>query len=312
MSVRESNFRDYDLGDIAASAGGVYELADGLIPELAGYLGQDGLSPVADEGELRQLIGAVGEFKELQQNIPNIAASMSPQKDRLRLAGDLVLRADVLRRLERNFVVDEPAPRTIDHVVITGGVGRWMERRGQQLEAVAQQTKIGQVHLMTGERKLKPEEGESAQFVIKKMGGDNLATESDFATVWLHDLSAEKLGLNTKHARVRSQKGSEIFAEGIAENEHILDGTIMVIGNAPSTLMTTAEFSMQAIAHRPYFNSNHDQLFMSGDSYRLARTEAQAESPATHQNPYTGLAQVLRNALLLHRASEALKAQSQA
>lgn len=313
MTVNEMDFANYDLTEIAKDPRGIYSLSDGLIPEIAQAFDYNLGEGYPETQEISGLIGVVGQAKELQDNIGRVQERLGVDLGGLALASGWVERSASLGVLERSFTSPtREIPKSVERLATTGGVARWMLRRMATIEEIqGQGTKIRTktVHLMTGNREMKETEHDYVGDLAKKLG--KLPTESDFTKEILIP-KIKKIGLRAVHSEIESDNGDEIFLEGIETNPIIRHSDqIVIIGNAPSTVMTTGQFYRQARSLYPDFNRWGNQLFMAGDSYDLAKTPDQAKNPAKYQNPYTALGQIARNGLLLHSAAQTMRPNGQ-
>lgn len=289
MSAAERDFSNYRLGD------NVYELADGLLPEMAGALGYEH-SERPDEENLRGFIGHIGPAKWLQDNIGLARERLDTGDDAVTLAADWTDRSGVLTPLSRSFVSPEvELPSDIDVAFITGGVARWMLRRGSKLVSeINSGRQIGKVFLPVGGRPMR----ESEHDLVAQMAAESgsVPTERDFARAHLLPMLGA-VGTQVEILDIESQKGGEIMDEFV-RGSSVTSGTVLAVGNAPSAIQSASEFRLAAREATSNFDAEGSQLFVLADSISVAR---QGEGPATHQNPFTALGQIARNAMYLHR-----------
>ncbi len=306
-----SDFGNYRLEDIARNPErGVYDLADGLLPEMAHAMGYE-LSEVPTTETLQGFIGHIGPAKTLQDNFSLVQERLATQADATTIAADWVDRSGSLLTLGRSFrgrlvASAQPLlPRRLDSAVFNTAVGRWQERRARKLIDLAEQgKKVGRVIILAGNRTM----GENEHPEVAKMANADgeLPTEARFAAAYIADMLKANDVAPVHVVPVESSVGDEIFKQGISLRGHLLNDAVLAVGNAPATIQVAGQFRKAARSIKPGFDDAGLQLFMAGDTIEVAR---HGESPATHQNPFTALGQIARNALVLHQEAQSLREQ---
>lgn len=282
-----SDFSNYELGD------NVYELAGGVLPEMAEAAGFD-LGPEPTEEALSGLVGRLGPQRELQRNIELVKEFLGPYaQDR---AADWVERSGVLIPLQRPFAAPGEMPREHDAIVFSGGVARWMLRRMTMVETIDPET-VGRVVLPIGNRPM----GSVEHQLVKTFEARErrLPTEAEFAERYLLGRLAAAGFREVDLVKFDTKNGDDILAGLFAMRPELLDGSILVPANAPSAIQTAGQLRVAARNARSDFDSNGDQMAMVSDAIEVARNPKQ--KPATHQDPFSALGQIARNALFLQR-----------
>jgi hypothetical protein len=284
-----ADFSNYELGV------NVYELADGVLPEIAHALEFETSREPSTE-ELQALIGHIGPAKTLQDNIARVQERLGTDQNAVALAADWVERSGVLQPLIRSIArPDVVVPRLFDEAFIGGGVARWMLRRVAQAEDVTVQgLRIGQVTLPLGQRQM----GEAEHDLVKEYAVRNgtLPTEVEFGRSYILP-RLRNAGLNVRLLDFDSQNGDEIMRM-YAESGDLNDGLVLALANAPSAIQTAGQCRIAAREVDGDFDHSGRQLFVASDTIDVAR---QGEPAATHQNPFSALGQIARNALFLHK-----------
>ncbi len=282
------NFENYDLSS------DVYELADDLLPAMAKAFDVE-LGNSANEESMQNLIGEIGPAKFLQDNIGIVQDRLGRSGTAIEIAADWVERSGVLVPTRRSFASSEIVfPTQFDAAMISGGVARWMLRRANKLKAeVNSGTQIGTVYLSAGTRQMRETEHGLVGEYAKQQG--SLPTEREFAATYIASALRES-GLRAKLFEQDTSEGDDLmsqFAREVSGAESFL-----VVSNAPAAIQTAGQFRVAARAVNDGFDRDGDQLYMVADGIGVARA---GEGPATHQNPFTALGQIARNALFLHR-----------
>jgi len=279
----------------------VYELADGLLPEMALATGYD-LGAVPTEEALRGLIAHIGPAKTLQDNIAVVQERLGTRDDALTFAANWTERSGVLEPVHRGFVDDtRHVPDSFKTAIFNTAVGRWQERRANRLIQLNEAGKrIGRVIILGGQRVMGEGEHPAVAQLAKKSG--SLPTETEFARGYIRALLLSK-GISPVHVEaIESTDAEDIFYQGLeVHRNNVMNGRVLAVGNAPSAIQVAAQLRPVAKGIDASFDANGRQLFMTGDSIEVAR---HGEGPETHQNPFSALGQIARNGLLLHMAAQ--------
>ena len=303
-----SDFETYDLLDLARNPNELYSLAGGLLPEMAETLRFD-LSNSPNIANLREFIGYISPEKTLQDNIALTTERLSrTNADPVKMAADWIDRSGSLNELYRGFVTQDAkiTEKGFDAAVFNTAVARWQERRAKMLiELKEEGIKFGRAIIFAGNRNMGPTEHSEVEAMMSKNGV--APTESEFASSYIRDMLVAN-DIDTQVVAVDSNNGDEVIKEGILQNPYIYDGGVLVVGNAPSTVQAAAQFRKAArTIELPYaheFDIDGNQLMMAGDTIPVAR---HGESPETHQNPFSSLGQIARNAMFLYEQSKTLE-----
>lgn len=279
-----SNFSNYELGE------NVTTLANSLLPEIA-YASDFDLpvSPTAEH--LDDFIKHIGPAKELQQNIALVREKLgvSDDTDATNLVADWVERSGVLTPLNREFARAETQVRDeFDTVIWSGGVANWMLRRTALTERL-DPAKVGRLVIPVGNRVMGDVEHQIVATLNRTMAD---LTEAHFVLEVVQP-RLKIIGFNVEVLPVSSKDGDEVLDAAFSEVPSILDGTILVPSNAPNAIQAAGQLRLAA---NRAGELEDDQLFMVSDSIPVAR---HGEGTATHQNPFSALGQIVRNAKFL-------------
>ncbi len=306
-----SNYRIEAFGEQ-----GVYDLADRVIPEIATAFNFD-LPHKPSVPALKELIRVVGPAKTLQDNIELVQERLGVEKDALQMATNWVDRSGILQPVRRSFTDNSrglPEHRHVGTTIFNTGVARWSLRRAQvMIDLQNEGFDLGQKIIFAGQRPMGEQEHESvvrlSDVLTDRQKKAGKVTEALFAEHVLLPLLHDA-GVDADLAIADSANGDEIFERGIRFNTDMLGGSILAIGNAPAAIQVAGQFREAARKISSGFNDRGiaPTIYMASDSIPLARTEAELKSPATHQNPYTAIGQLIRNAMYLQRTVESYEA----
>lgn len=287
VSKAEVNFANFNPAEHS-----VYEIGGDVIPQIAEVFGHN-LTTEPDEDNLGQLIGAVGPKKELQENIDKAVGRIGDSDDATELARSWVEKSGLLLPVERSFTdPDLDMPIGFESVIITGGVANWMHRRAEKINDYVDSSRVmfEGVTLVAGFRPMK--EAERADVI-------DGYTEADY----MEEVIAKKLvssGIAVKNViNVDSQVGDDV-AEAAVEYGMTKDTkNVLVVSNAGAWVQNAGQIG-RAMKRRLQLHENiaDDQLFVVSDGFPLGTGE---EPTSTHQNPFSALGQIARNAQELVR-----------
>lgn len=305
-----ANFNTYDLREIQADPQGVNSLAGGLMPEMAEAFGFE-LPVRPDEQTLKRFITEVAPARYLQDNIGLVQRRLDTYDEPVTIAADWVERSGVLLPMSRSFATPEALPeQSITDVAFMGGAARHMLRRGQTAEQYLDGKKGATLVVAAGAREMDVAEHELVPFYMDTHDGA-APTEADFAERFVMPRFAGNLALMGKDGaersymiRVASKAGRDVAA-ALAAKELEINGMAptLIIGNAPSTIESVAQYRRARGDGFDRGDRLGQDVFVLSDGIAVAR---QGEGPATHQNPYTALGQIARNAMYLQLASQSL------
>lgn len=296
MSIAERDFNSFELGD------SVYELAGGLIPNMAEIAGVDiGDEPNAEA--LGQLVGKYGKDKVLRNNdeidIP------------LDMAADLVVRSGVQRGLNRALWTPHLEPDVGQHTVITGAVANWQDRTARLVidrnnPDLAERFQKP-VHIPIGNRVMNtPAEVKNPNIVDFFTNHGGYPTETEYAQTFVAPLLT-KAGIEVSIVPYNTGVGDEIADRFVSGHPELFGGdeNIIFARVANAGVQLGVQFRKAAQSQHKEFDSdpNNPNVFIQTDSFPTACTEAEKQNSAEFQSPFTGLRQVALTAKLLHEAA---------
>ncbi|MCA9331341.1 hypothetical protein KC968_00195 [Candidatus Saccharibacteria bacterium] len=267
------------------STDSVYSIGDGVISEMSEAFGHD-LTIVPDVDNIGQLIGAVGPAKELQENIGLVQEKLGTSRNSVEIATDWVDRSGLLLPVARSYMdVEIDADEyNFDTAVITGGVRNWMMRRAERL--MPELDRVGRVALVAGNRLMKTTEGSDVQEGM---------TEADFMESVVGGLLSQA-GVEVEVVHVDSGVGDEVM-NAVAKHIDASD-SILIASNAGAWVQNAGQLRRAVRSLHQGFDDDCSQLYVVSDSFPLGTGE---EPTTTHQNPFTALGQIARNAQELVR-----------
>ena len=279
-----SDFANYRLGD------SVYELANGLVPEIARVFDVELGDQPSDEA-LGNLVGAIGRSKVLQENIPHVREILGTDQDGLAIAAEWLGRSGVQLALNRSLWTPEiPTPDNAA-TVMTGAVANWQDRTAK---LVADSLNRENVYIAAGNRVMDtPTEKTNAnveQFFAEE---DRYPTETEYAGVFVMPVL-----LASGHAVViegyDTPKGDEIAKRFAAEHSNVFRGNVGFARVANAGIQMAAQFVRAAreagIAYD--LDATNPQAYVLTDEFAVAQNEDHTRDPKNYQNPFTGIRQV--------------------
>jgi hypothetical protein len=148
-----ADFSNYELADLSRGDG-VYNLANGLIPEMASVFEVD-LGDLPTSEALGNLVGAIGNSKALQENLPQVQAVLGSDASGLEIAADWTERSGVQVPLNRSLWTPQiKSPGDADGIVITGAVANWQDRTAKLLDEQASTLSGSMVYIPVGNREM--------------------------------------------------------------------------------------------------------------------------------------------------------------
>lgn len=298
-----ADFSNYELGTNVA------ELADGLLPEMAEVF-EVPLSANPTAEELGKLVGAIGASKVLQQNIPRVQAILGTATDGLTVAADWLDRSGVQQSLERSlWTPDQITSWDRNRVVITGAVANWQDRVTDLLIAKASSgvSVDGRVDIAVGNRVMNtPTETTNPNVQIFEREHNRPPTEADYASWGI--MPALRMGgyPDVQVLYFDTTSGDEIAHDYFQSNPGVLNDRVIFARVANAGIQLACQFRKAARLMRPDFDSDPDnpQVFVSTDSFPIARTSEDLKNPRQFQNPFTGIRQVALTGKLLVEAAQ--------
>lgn len=265
----------------------VYEIGDGVVPEMALAFDCELAEEPTVDG-LRSLIGAIGPAKELQQNIEQAQQALGTDEDATTLARGWAERSGLLVPVDRSYMNPETSIGVVNKfsaAVITGGVRNWMRRRAERLIS-ADRNVVSDVLLVAGSREMREAEGPDVEAGM---------TEADYMDSVVRSL-LDQAGLRVELVRVDSMVGDEVM--DAAAKEMGRDDSVLVASNAGAWVQNAGQLRRAMTRIYPKADQEGDQLYVVSDSFELGTGQ---EPITTHQNPFSALGQIARNAQELQR-----------
>lgn len=305
--VAERDFSNFELGD------NVYELADGLVPRIAGRF-DISLGDEPDSRALYVLVGLLGKNKVLRENQEVTAIDLTT-------AADLLDESGVQKPLNRSLwtpemQVDPDAGLTI----ATGAVANWQDRTAR---LVANGIKDGilskTTHLVIGSRVMGEKPGSeqsnpNVQAFLEEKG--EYPTETQYADRFVRP-RIEAAGGDVILTSYHTEDGDEIAANFARKVDFSADAELqkgIFEDGAQVAFARVANAGIQLAvqfrsAVREHISSDFDayphlpEVFVVTDGFSIARTPEEIADPVHYQSPYTGLRQALLTAKMLHEAA---------
>lgn len=264
----------------------------GVVQEMAEAFGHE-LSDVPEEANLGNLIGLVGPHKELQNNISHVKEVLGEGEEALHTAQDWIERTGLMVPAERSYMGGDTGPQ-MHHglAVITGGVRNWMYRRAEL--AINRLPGWGwDVRLIAGNRKMSTAEGPDVSEGMTEAG-------------YMRDVVIPKFpstGFDTHLTEVESGVGDVVMAAGAASLAETVDLTdqglsMILVSNAGTWVQNAGQFRRAIRNIKPSFDQDGSQFSVMSDGFPVGTGK---EPTSTHQNPFTALGIIVRNAQELVR-----------
>lgn len=259
----------------------IYNIGDDVIPQMAEVFGHE-LTYGPDVDNLGELIGDIGPAKTLQDNIELANQRLGTDDDAVDLARNWVERSGLLLPVERSFLdTEKDVPNGSDFYIITGGIANWMHRRADTLitEIDCVGVQIGKVILAGSNREMKQGErddlldGEKEHMYMRK----SIVPKLEEAGISVDDCVA-----------VDSQSGYDVanmVARQIPEDVE----SVTVVSNAGGWVQNAGQIGRAMISN----GIDPAKLYVISDEFPLGTGK---EPASTHQNPFSALGQIARNA----------------
>lgn len=303
-SVSARDFSNFRLDD------NVYELAGGLLPEIADRLQVD-IGSEPSSTALDELGRVAGKNKVLRENKEVEGLSLT-------VAAELLERSGVQKPLNRSlwtpnqrlFTNDETEvdtdPRTAfapTAIIGTGAVANWQDR----FVSIAATLEDVPIYYPVGSRLMNSAtEQSNTNVAATNVVFRRPPTELSYASSVIQERMRE-LGRDMMVLSYGTDKGSEIAERFFADeqNRHLLEGRLAFARVANAGIQLAVQFRKAAQAVDSQFDANplNPQVFVVTDKFKIATTEEQKADPAHFQSPFTGLRQVVVTAKSLHEAA---------
>jgi hypothetical protein len=292
MSASERNFANFRPGD------NVYELADGLIPEMAERLDVK-LASEPNAADLQQLMGKVGINKVTRLNAEITAIDRLTQVSMIERAG--------LQNAINRSLHDPERPATaenVDAIVMISCMANWQE---EAADAVPDDLKGKPVYLLGGNRVMDtPTEVINPSVAELEAGYWRYPTETEFAgAVILPRLVAR--GFNVLPLSYDTGKADEMFAGMLNDIPHLRERRFAVVRNANPGITTGFQLREQGQAIDENFDADPDnpQVYVITPSKELAPTPAHdaPEHSRQYQKVGTAMRPIVLTGLKAHQAA---------
>lgn len=290
------DFSTFDINKLRENPHAILELGDGVIAQVAERFNYE--LPVDPQTplDLSGLVRAIGPNKLLQENIEFVHGVLGPKA--MDITADWLEMSGCMKALNRSFASpDARRPGYFDAAIITGGVARWQLRRRKVVQSI-DPDKIGEIWLPMGVREMKHSEHALVSVTTTRTGTP--ATEAQFAREHIAFPLNDFFDTVQVH-QVASTNGDEILRAFFQAYPELTSKNLLVIGNAPNTVQAAAQVRLAARSVNPYFDVEACQLTMRGDTFPIGRF---GEPASTHQNPISGLTQLVRLAALLLKSAQ--------
>ncbi len=270
---------------------GAEDFRMGVVPEISTAFDHKlALTPSVDN--LGELISKVGPAKELQENIGRVQDVLGTDDDAVAIARGWVERSGLLLPVERSYVNSEQLEGVIELGVITGGVRNWMARRVERLIELNTSRGVLQALLVAGNRPMKATEGPDVEEGMTEADYMRDVVRKQIVAVGIHvGITAVESGVGDEVMEVAAEK-----AEGLVSLDRTL---VAVVSNAGAWVQNAGQFRRAVRSlHNEKFDESGNQLLAVSDGFPLGTGN---EPASTHQNPFSAVGQILRNAQELVR-----------
>lgn len=292
MSNPNNDFSNFRLAE-----DNVYELAGGLIPDIADKLQVDlGNEPNVDA--LGTLVGKIGANKVLRDNGE---VSALDREEMVEMLG----RTGVQKSLERSLWTPDITPGTqgVTVAVMTGGVANWMDRSERALPVWMR----GMVHLPTGKRVMDTGTEVSNKRVrqFHEMTG-RCPTEAEYAARVIMPRIARRKGSTPILDPYATIDGDEIARFFFEENPSLLTQKLLFVRVANAGVQLAVQMRKAARQFDAGFDSDPEnpQVFIATDHFPIAHNGREERNPVRFQKAQTGLRQAVLTAKLILEAQQ--------
>lgn len=285
------NFANFYLGD------NVYELADGLIPEIAERLDVK-LASEPNSDDLQALMGKVGRNKVLRHNEEITAI------DRETMA-DMIDRGRTQIALNRSLWTPEITANedTVDAVLLVTCTGNWQDRAA---EAVPTILKGKPVYSLAGTRVMDTVTEVANPNVIRMRESlGRYPSEAEYAGgVIVPKLVAA--GFDSVYSQsYPTTVGDKLLKSLFETSPQLLEKRIVVVRNANAGVISSIQMRDAARKFNPDFDTDpkNPQVLIVTDSSEVARTDEQEADSRNFQKVGPGIRQLVLVALKKHQAA---------
>lgn len=297
MSTEQRDFSNFYLGD------NVYELAGGVIPEIADRLNVL-IGDQPSSVDLQLVMEQVGVKKELRTN-PDLELDRN-------VAADLVERSGVQNELRRSLWTPESSLQAgdVDAVIAMGGVANWQDRT----TALITDLPDVPVYLLGGTRVMQqPTEQANAnvQTMHDRLG--RFPTEAEYINgvpdEGIKGIIVPKLeaaGRTVVPVSFKTGNGDAMLKEFFTSNTDLLYQRLAMarVANAGIVMAVQMRDAARRVAEETGHPAISDRrVFVATDSCPVARTDDQDNDAVHYQKAATALRQTVLTAKKLHVAT---------
>lgn len=291
--MAETDFNNFYLANL-----NVYEVADGLIPEIAERLDVK-LGDEPNSSALGELVGKIGTNKVLRDNAEVTAIDRDT-------AVDFVERSGVQQEMYRSLWTPEINADDVDAAVLTGAVANWQDRGVQIVESnIPVDTPI---YIATGSRVMDSATEQSntnVKLFFEKHS--RFPSETEYAGRMVVGHLRREAGYSVfwPPFGYGASAGDQLAADFFKRNSGLLDKKLAFVRVANAGVQLAVQMRKAARIQSPTFDTDpmYPQVFVITDDWPLARTDKQDDDPAHYQKAATALRQVALTAKMLHETA---------
>lgn len=283
------DFSNYDLTALQANPSGIYHWGHGVLKSLTRAFGcEPPRQPTVQTFvKLRKLVNPTEEPHDNARHIHDI---LGP--DAVSVTANWLERSGVMNSVQGSFWNSKlPVPKKVDAMIFAGTVAAGLLRRRNLTERLDSQ-RIGQIILPMSSRTMNVTEHPLVVSYINIW--NHPPTEYEFCQAYV---LPTLVTAGFKAAILVAN--SKVYEEVFNACSWLCNGTILAVGDAPNTIEGAGRLRTAGRRIQDNFDDSHQQLFMMGDAFPVARHQ---ENAASYQDPISGLAQLARTAAALTRA----------
>ncbi len=296
----ERDFSNFHAGD------NVYELAGGVVPELANRLGVD-VGENADQEALGRLVGAVGKNKVLRDNEEVTAMSTEEM-------AEMAVRSGINLALNRSLWTPDFSVDGISApYVVTGAVANWQDRTVRLLQerAASETQQETDVFVVTGNRVMdSPTELSNPHVIQFTENYGKAPTETQYAAEYVMP-KLDPWGYETFMEDFETANGDEIAKLFVARRPELFEaGSKLVFARvATAGVQLAMQYVKAARDQNPGYDGNvvEPQVYVVTDERPIARNDSEKSLPLEFQAPQPALRQMALTAKLLAEAARTVE-----
>jgi hypothetical protein len=290
MAASERDFSTVIPGD------DVYELAGGVIPELADKL-EVPIGETPSLEDLQAIATQLGKNKVMRNN------DQVQQVSRLAMA-NLVDTSGIQNALNRALWTPDISTPVFEvrRIIMLGGVANWQDRT---VDIILGTEVPFEIHALGGNRVMDTEtekENPNIKLMFEELG--RYPTEAEY----IKDIVTAEIEINSYSTVLPgaydSDAATPILTEFFNNNPQVLDEKLAVARVANTGLLMAIQVRNAARKINPNFDNDpaDPQLFVLTDTVPPARSDEEAADALHFQNPQNALRQVVLTAKKLHEA----------